>query len=87
MLYYIAINAHADKNWYHFIKEYLEKISKFAFQEVALPVGWSNRHISEFYFPLDTLWLCKTMGWMLGYTTEETWWLLLDFSWFLPPTE
>ena len=33
MLYY------TDKNWYHFIKEYLEQISKFAFQEVACPVG------------------------------------------------
>ena len=35
MLYYI------DKNWYHFIKEYLEKFSKFAFQDVACPVGWN----------------------------------------------
>ena len=41
MLYYI------DKNWYRFIKEYLEQISKFAFQEVACPVGWPNRHILE----------------------------------------
>ena len=41
MLYYI------DKNWYHFIKEYLEQISKFAFQEVARPVGWPNRLILE----------------------------------------
>ena len=41
MLYY------TDKNWYHFIKEYLQQISKFAFQEVARPVGWPNRHILE----------------------------------------
>ena len=41
MLYYI------DKNWYHFIKEYLEPFSKFAFQEVARPVRWPNKHILE----------------------------------------
>ena len=41
MLYYI------DKNWCHFSREYLEQISKFAFQEVAHPVGWPNRHILE----------------------------------------
>ena len=41
MLYY------TDKNWYHFIKEYLEQISKFAFQEVARPIWWPNRHILE----------------------------------------
>ena len=39
-----------DKNWYHFIKEYLEWFSKFSFQEVAHPVGWPNRHISEILF-------------------------------------
>ena len=33
MLYYI------DKNWYHFIKEYLEYFSKFAFEEVARQFG------------------------------------------------
>ena len=41
MLYY------TDKNRYHFIKEYLEQFSKFAFQEVACPVGQPNRHILE----------------------------------------
>ena len=41
MLYYI------DKNWYHFVKEYLEQFSKFAFQEVARLVGQPNRHILE----------------------------------------
>ena len=41
MLYYI------DKNWYHFIKDYLEYFSKFAFQEVARPVRRPNRHILE----------------------------------------
>ena len=41
MLYYI------DKNWYHFITVHLEWFSKFAFQEVACPVGWPNRHILE----------------------------------------
>ena len=41
MLYYI------DKNWCYFIKKYLEQISKFAFQEVAHPVGWPSRHILE----------------------------------------
>ena len=43
MLYYI------DKNWYHLIKEYLEKSSKIAFQEVARPVGWRNRYILEIF--------------------------------------
>ena len=41
MLYYI------DKNSYLFIKVYLESFSKFAFQEVACPVGQLNRHILE----------------------------------------
>ena len=41
MLYYI------DKNWYHFIKEYLEQFSNFAFQKVAHPVSRLNRHILE----------------------------------------
>ena len=39
MMYYI------DKNWYHFIKEYI--FSKFAFQEVAHPVGQPNKNITE----------------------------------------
>ena len=39
--------SYTDKNWYHFIKEYLEQISKFAFQEIARPVGWLNRHTLE----------------------------------------
>ena len=41
VLYYI------DKNWYHFIKEYLEQFSKFAFQKVACPVRQPNRQILE----------------------------------------
>ena len=41
MLYY------ADKNWYHFIKEYLGYFSEFSFQEVAGSVGRLNRHIFE----------------------------------------
>ena len=60
MLYYI------DKNWYHFIKEYLE-FSKFVFQEVAHPdqadIFW------KFYLPADTFWSPKTIGGVLGYTT------------------
>ena len=36
---------HIDKNWYHFVKEYLEQFSKFAYQKVARPVRRSNRHI------------------------------------------
>ena len=36
MLYYI------DKNWHYLIKEYLEQFPKFAFQEVAHPVGQPN---------------------------------------------
>ena len=41
MLYYI------NENWHYFIKEYLKWCSKFAFQEVARPVGQPNRHILE----------------------------------------
>ena len=91
MLYYI------DKNWYHFIKEYLEQISKFAFKKLFTQSGDQADIFWKFYLPADTLWLPKTVGQVLGYTTEETfWWLLLmtasasDFSfmifyWFLPP--
>ena len=35
------------KNWNHFIKEYLEWFSKFAFQEVACPLVRPNRYILE----------------------------------------
>ena len=45
MLYYI------NENWSHFIKEYLEWFSKFAFQEVAHPVGRPNRHFGNFTCP------------------------------------
>ena len=38
MLYFI------NKNWYHFIKKYLE-FSKFIFQEAARPVGQPKRYI------------------------------------------
>ena len=64
MLYY------TDKNWYHFIKEYLEQISKFAFQEVARPIWWPNRHI------LEILLACRhTLGAQnREASTEETWW-------------
>ena len=86
MLYYI------DENWYHFINEYLERISKFASQEVARPEsGDETVMFWTFYSPADTLWLPKIVVQVLGYTTEETfWWLLLHFSfinfyWFLPP--
>ena len=41
MLYYI------DKNRYHFIKEYREQFSEFAFQEVARPVRRPSRYILE----------------------------------------
>ena len=56
MLYYI------DKNWYHFIKEYLEQISKFAFQEVARPVGWPNRHILEILLACSHTLLAQNCG-------------------------
>ena len=86
MLYYI------DENWYHFINEYLERISKFASQEVPRPEsGDETVMFWTFYSPADTLWLPKIVVQVLGYTTEETfWWLLLhfsfiDFYWFLPP--
>ena len=49
VLYYI------DKNWYHFIKEYLEQFSKFAFQKVACLVGQPDI-FWKFYSPADTLW-------------------------------
>ena len=32
---------------FHFIKEYLEQFSKFAFQEVACPVGQPRRQVLE----------------------------------------
>ena len=55
---------YTDKNWCHFIKEYLEQFSKFAFQKGARPVGRPNRHILEvlLYSP-------KNVGRVLGYTT------------------
>ena len=56
MLYY------TDKNWYHFIKEYLEQISKFAFQEVARPVGWPNRHILEILLACNHTLLAQNCG-------------------------
>ena len=38
----------------------------------------------KLYLPADTLWFPKTVGRVLGYTTEETfWWLLLDFSFII----
>ena len=64
MLYY------TDKNWYHFIKEYLGHFSKFCFQKVARPVGRPNRHILEVLLARKhTLWSLKTVGQVLGYTT------------------
>ena len=41
ILYYI------EKNWYHFIKEYLEQFLKSASQDVPRPIGRPNRHILE----------------------------------------
>ena len=43
MLYYI------DKNWYHIIKVYLDQFSKFAFQEVAHPLGGQADIFWEFH--------------------------------------
>ena len=65
MLYYI------NKNWYHFIKEYVERFSKFVFQEVACPVGQLEIFL-KFYLPTDTLWMLKTVGRVLGHTTAGT---------------
>ena len=64
MLYYI------DKNWYHFIKEYLELFSKFAFQEVASPVRGPNRHILEILLTRRHTLVAKTIGRVLGYTNS-----------------
>ena len=64
MLYYI------DQNWYHIIKVYLEYFSKFAFQEVACPVGLANKHILEILLARRHTLVAKTVVRVLGYTTE-----------------
>ena len=46
MLYY------TDKNRYHFIKEYLEQISKFAFQKLLAQSGDQTDIFWKFYLPI-----------------------------------
>ena len=79
-LYYV------DKNWHHFIKEYLEYFSKFTFQEVARLVGRLNRHILEILLACRHTLVAQNLGAReLGYTIEVTtfWWLRLDFSFII----
>ena len=59
MLYYI------DKNWYHFIK--------ICFSKSCSP-SWATRQIFwKLYLLTGTLWLPKTTGRVLGYTSVCVW--------------
>ena len=55
MLYYI------DKNWYHFIKEYLQLIFIICFSRTC----WSSRATKQTYFGSFT----RPQTQVLGYTT------------------
>ena len=72
----LLILYYMDKNcWYHFRKEYLDKFSKFAFQEVARPVEQPKRCISwNFNSSADSLCSPKTFRQVLAYTTVEERW-------------